>query len=424
MEQSPVIDTDRITSNDSRAVSSLPPNTDAGLVRLYVIVRRYRRLITLCTVVGTIGAAIVAFLLPNEYESTVNAVPPKRPQTGLESVVSGLSNALRDIGLARLGGPRTTATGYDFMVVLQSRSLLDSLIERFDLVTVYEITDAKSQDSARAMARKELLDRYEVEYDAAGNYLITITDRDRYRAAAMANAVVDIANSIARELDARESQIFLTAIQQRLDAVLARMDAIADSLEAVSKKTLMFAPLEQAHAAATALAESKAQLLSQEIVLSVLQERYGDGDPATEQQRRIVESLRQKVSDAENRPGFIGNFSLREAPRAAYDYLRYYTELETMMKLKAAMLPTLEEVRTSLVRNSPSLYILDPAVPAWKKSSPRRSLIIGGALVASALLGLLLALVMDTFHHLRNQLDLRTVRGTIEPSSSSTEHSP
>jgi uncharacterized protein involved in exopolysaccharide biosynthesis len=147
----------------------------------------------------------------------------------------------------------------------------------------------------------------------------------------------------------------------------------------------------------------------------VLQERYGDDDPATQQQRRVVESLRQKVQEAENRPGFVGNFSLREAPRAAYDYLRYYTELETMMKLKAAMLPTLEEVRTSIVRNSPSLYVLDPALPPIKKSAPRRSLIIGGAFVASAILALLLALVMDTLRKVKEQLD--------RPSSSSTrEH--
>lgn len=388
---------------------------ESELVRLFQLVRRYRRMIALVIALGTFSAAVVAFLLPNEYSSTVNAVPPKRPQTGLESVVSGLSSALRDFGLTRLGGARTSSGGYDFIVVLQSRSLLDSLIERFDLVKVYEITDARSPDSARALARKELLDRYEIETDAAGNYLITITDRDRYRAAAMANAVVEIANNIARELDARENQVFLAGIQQRLDAALARMNALADSLEAASRKTLMYSPLDQARAAASAIAEAKAQLLSQEILLGVLQERYGDDDPATQQQRRVVESLRQKVQDAENRPGFVGNFSLREAPRAAYDYLRYYTELETMMKLKAAMLPMLEEVRTSLVRNSPSLYVLDPALPAIKKSSPRRSLIIGGAFVASAILALLLALVMDTLRKVKEQLD--------RPSSSSTrEH--
>lgn len=379
--------------------------SDSELVRLFQLVHRYRRMIVLVVALGTLSAAVVAFFLPNEYSSTVNAVPPKRPQTGLESVVSGLSSALRDFGLTRLGGARTPSAGYDFLVVLQSRSLLDSLVERFDLVKVYEITDARSPDSARALARKELLDRYEIETDAAGNYLITITDRDRYRAAAMANAVVEIANNISRALDVRENQVFLAGIEQRLDAALARMDALADSLEAVSRKTLMYSPLEQAQAAASAIAEAKAQLLSQEIVLGVLQERYGEDDPATQQQQRVVESLRQKVLEAENRPGFVGNFSLREAPRAAYNYLRYYTELETMMKLKAAMIPTLEEVRTSLVRNSPSLYVLDPAVPPIKKSSPKRSLIVGGAFVASAILALFIALVMDTLRKVREQLD-------------------
>jgi capsule polysaccharide export protein KpsE/RkpR len=387
----------RIATSDG----TLAANSNTEFVRIYRLLQRYRRLIAIVTAVGTISAAVVAFVLPNEYASTVNAVPPKRPQTGMESMLGGLSSALRDFGLTRIGGTRTSAMGYDFMVVLQSRSLLDSLIDRFNLIEAYEITDARSLDSARQMAREELLDRYEVEMEGAGNYRITIVDRDRYRAAAMANAVVDIANSIARELERQENQNLLASIEQRLDAMLARMNASADSLAAVSKKSLMYAPLDQAHAAASAIAEAKAQLMSQEIVLSVLEERYGTGDPATEQQRRVVESLRQKLRDMEERPGFVGNFSLRDAPKAAYDYMRYYTELETMMKLKAAMQPTLEDIRSSLARYTPALYVVDRALPALKKERPRRSLIIGGAFISSVIIGLLLAMGIDLWRSIR-----------------------
>ncbi len=396
-EQPPTTTTiESIAAGDGAATVS-----NSELARFFQMLRRYRRLIALVTAVGTISATVVAFLLPNEYASSVNAVPPKRPQTGLESVLGGLSSTLRDIGLTRIGGTRSPAAGYDFMVILQSRSLLDSLIERFDLIKVYDITDAKSLDSAKQMARLELLDRYEVELEGAGNYRITIVDRDRYRAAAMANATVEIANTIAADLERRENQNVLTSIEQRLNATLARMNVIADSLALVSKKSLMYAPLDQAHAAASAIAEAKAQLMSQEIVLGVLEERYGTADPATEQQRRVVESLRQKLQEMEQQPGFIGNFSLRDAPKAAYDYMRYYTELETMMKLKAAMLPTLEDVRSSLSRYTPALYIVDPAIPALKKDRPQRSLIVGGALISSLILGVLLAMGIDLWRSIR-----------------------
>lgn len=371
------------------------------LVRFFSLLRQYRRLITLVVAIGTISAAVVALLLPNEYASTVNAVPPKRPQSGVESMIGGLSSALRDIGLTRIAGARATAAGYDFMVVLQSRSLLDSLIARFNLIEAYQITGAQSLDSARQMAREELLDRYEVELDGAGNYRITIVDRDRYRAAAMANAVVEIANTIARELEQQENQNVLNSIEQRLNLTLARMNSIADSLAAVSKKTLVYAPLEQARAAASAIAEAKAQLMSQEIVLGILQERYGSSDPATEQQRRVVESLRQKLSDMELRPGFVGNFALPNASKATYDYMRYYTELETMMKLRAAIQPTLDDLRSNLIRATPALYIVDAAQPALKKERPRRSLIVGGALVASAIVGILLAMGIDLWRSVR-----------------------
>lgn len=381
------------------------PTGEIELLRFYLIVRQHRRLIATVTLLGTVTAAIVAFILPNEYASTVNAVPPKRPQTGIESVLGGISTALRDIGLTRLAQGRTPAMGYDFTAILRSRSLLDSLIERFDLVNVYQITDTDSPDSARALARKELEDRYEFELDGAGNYLITIVDRDRYRAAAMANAAVEIANNIARELDRQESEVLLRGLQQRLEETLARMAAAADSLAAVGKKTMMFAPLEQAQAAASAIAEAKAQLMSQEILLSILNERYGANDPATEQQQRLVESLRQKVNDMERRPGFVGNFALPDAPKAAYDYMRYYTELETMMKLKAALQPLLDDLRSSLTRYSPSLYVVDAAIPAYKKDRPHRTLIIAGGGISSMIVGIVLAMLIDLYQKIRSRLD-------------------
>ncbi|MCX7930034.1 MAG: Wzz/FepE/Etk N-terminal domain-containing protein [Chlorobi bacterium] len=390
--------------SSSTADGVATPLSEAEMVRFVVLLRRYRRLIALVTSIGTVAAAVVAFFLPNEYASTVNAVPPKRPQSGIETMFGGISSALRDIGLTRIAGTRTPAMGYDFMVVLQSRALLDSLIVHFDLIRAYDITDAKSLDSAMHLAREELLDRYELELDGAGNYRITIVDRDRYRAAAMANAVVTIANQIARDLERRENEVVLSGIQQRLDAALVRMNAVADSLAAVSKKTLMYAPLEQAHAAASAIAEAKAQLMSQEIVLGVLEERYGSNDPATEQQRRVVESLRQKVHDIEQRPGFVGNFSLNDAPKVAYDYMRYYTELETMMKLKAAMLPLLEDLQSSLTRSSPALYVVDPAVPAYKKDRPRRSLIVAGALVGSLLTAIVAGAMLDQWKRISARL--------------------
>lgn len=379
--------------------------SETELLRFFLVIRQYWRLIAAVMLLGTTTAAVIAFVLPNEYASTVNAVPPKRPQTGIESVLGGISTALRDIGLTRLAQGRTPAMGYDFTAILRSRSLLDSLIERFDLVKVYQITDADSPDSARALARKELEDRYEFELDGAGNYLITIVDRDRYRAAAMANAAVEIANNIARELDRQESEVLLRGLQQRLEGTLARMAAAADSLAAVGKKTMMFAPLEQAHAAASALAEAKAQLMAQEILLNVLEQRYGPTDPATEQQQRLVESLHQKVNDMERRPGLVGNFALPDAPKAAYDYMRYYTELETMMKLKAALQPMLDDLRSSLTRYSPSLYVVDTAIPAYKKDRPRRLLIIAAGGVSSVIMAVILAMVVDLFRTVRSRLD-------------------
>jgi uncharacterized protein involved in exopolysaccharide biosynthesis len=58
-------------------------------------------------------------------------------------------------------------------------------------------------------------------------------------------------------------------------------------------------------------------------------------------------------------------------------------------------------LQSSLTRSSPALYVLDPAVPAYKKDRPRRSLIVGGAFVGSLLLGFVGAMILDQWRRMR-----------------------
>ncbi len=93
------------------------------------------------SVVLTTGVAVgVSFLVPNWYEATASAVPSSRGVPGIESVLGAAAGVLRDIGALRLG--TFGQQGYNFLVILESRRLKDSLIERFRLWELYDLPDS------------------------------------------------------------------------------------------------------------------------------------------------------------------------------------------------------------------------------------------------------------------------------------------
>ena len=80
---------------------------------------------------GIVVSVILSLMLPNWYMATTNVVPPSQDDSGLSSAVSGISSALREFGLSKLSGSSGGET-YSFIVILQSRTVVDSMIKHFN----------------------------------------------------------------------------------------------------------------------------------------------------------------------------------------------------------------------------------------------------------------------------------------------------
>ncbi|MCS7177107.1 MAG: hypothetical protein NZ960_05765 [Candidatus Kapabacteria bacterium] len=378
------------------------PNRTAAAVTLspgatfFALVLRHWKVL-LASVGLTTGVAVgVSFLVPNWYEATASAVPSSRNIMGLEGMLGAAAGVLRDIGALRLG--TLGQQGYNFLAILESRRLKDSLIHRFRLWELYGLPDTAIHRLYRKLERD-----LEVTYELNGNYTVTARHTDPKTAAAMANAAFEIANAIAADVGQQESGQLRQYLEQRLARLDSAATLIADSLRLFSRQTLVFSPLDQAQAAAKALAELKAQAMYQTILLEGLRYAYGPGDPAVLAQEQLVREVQQQLRQAELRPGLIGDFPLRNAATVGLRFLRLYAELEAYQRVRSLLLPTLEQVRIDEQRSRPVLYVVDPAVPPQLKAYPKRALIAVGAAVGSLVLSLLALLLWQRWQEWRRQ---------------------
>jgi uncharacterized protein involved in exopolysaccharide biosynthesis len=82
-----------------------------------------------------------------------------------------------------------------------------------------------------------------------------------------------------------------------------------------------------------------------------------------------------------------------------------FAEYETYTKVKAFLLPMLEEQKINAYRKTFSFIILDEAVPPDVKDGPRRSLYLLGAFFGSLFLGILFVVVLVQYKELMSRFE-------------------
>lgn len=370
----------------SMQVPTSPFPTASTILHLW----KYKWLLLITAAVAGVGTYLYAISQPEYFKSSINCVPPKTDQSALGNVLGGMSSTLRDFGLTKLGAGK--GDSYDFIVLLFSRSIRDSMIRQFDLVNEYELQGKRFQ-----LVRDEFDDNIEIELHPEGNYEISIWSRDPKKAVTMCSTFVAMANELANRVARDEAARATTYLERRLRSMDSSIAAIGSEMNVYSKKYLLFSPEDQAKSTAGALADLKASVMKQESILGLLQQTYGTDDPQTKTQRSLVEELRRQMKAAQSEPGFAGNFAITDVSGLGASYMKLYAELEAMLKVKAFLTPTLEQARLDQHRNTTSLLIVDEPVPAEKRDRPKRLLMAAGAAFGVDVLIIMVLLAMRGF---------------------------
>ena len=369
-----------------------------GAVYFFSILLRHKLFLIITVSIITIASVVIALILPKWYAATANVVHPQHSGTSFEGTLSNITSKLRDFGLAKFGGGGGST--YDFIVILQSRSMKDSLIKKFDLMDVYEI-----EDSSMHVARELLDNNMEINFEEEGNYLITIYDQDPGRASRMANETVSLANDIARNIYNYEASLNKAYLKERLLKTDSVLNSIADKLGNYSSEYMIFSPEDQAAAISDAIIELKANILNQEMIYEMIVSKYGKEDQMAIIQKKLVERLKDQLEEAQNQPGFAGEFPVKDAGKVSIPYMKLLAEYETFTKVKAFLMPMLEEARMNELRNTKNLLVLDEAIVPEKKSRPKRSVIVIGAFLGSIAISILVIFLIHGYKKLKIEIN-------------------
>ena len=388
------------TNDTSPSVSCLErASGSADILEILLVLAREKKRILQITGALTLLATIVVFVMPKMYTATATILPPQQNQSVLSTLIGQVGGAtaldLRDLGLKN---PADV-----FVAMLQSRTVEDALVNRFDLRKLYNVN--RYQD-----ARKILEKRSEINPEKEGLISIQVSDRDPKRAADIANAWVDELRALSQNLALTEAAQRRVFFEQKLAAEREDLSKSELALKVLQEKTGLIQPDAQARALIGGVADFRAQVAAKQVQLQSLRTYATEDNPDVKRLERELAELQSqaaKLSQMERSGADLGEGNLqvptRRVPQANLEYIRVARELRYNETLFDFLGKQLEAARIDESKNSVTVQVVDKAVPPERKSSPKRLLIIAATAIASFLLSSLGILIWEAIR--RKQQD-------------------
>jgi len=363
-------------------------------------VTKHRRFITRFVLAVTLGTTIVALLLPKWYKSTASVFPAEG--TDLLGSLSGVASVARALAPSRaLSALGTNPEADRYMAILKSATVFGSVIEKFDLVKVYDISSYPGENTM-----KELQSNTQFSVEEEGNITVTVYDRDPQRAADMANYFVEMLNRTNTELQVRNARENRRFIEERYDKNLSDLTAAEDSLKAFQQRYGVIAMPEQTEASIKAAAEIAGQLAFKEVESNVLRRTQSPESPAVMAARIEIEELRRKLDEMRSGAGSRDSrmkiwIPFNDVPELGGEYVRRYRDVEIQYEILKILTPLYEQAKVEERRSTPSVIVLDRAGPAERKAKPKVSLFALLAAVLSTIVALFVVFVLEMVERLR-----------------------
>jgi capsule polysaccharide export protein KpsE/RkpR len=349
-----------------------------GLAHLQLLWEK-RRLLYRAAAWALAISTVIAFLIPNRYESSVSVMPPDSMNgsgTMLAALASKASPELAAMAGGLLG---TKGSGALFVDLFRSRSVQDRVGDRLNLQKVYRAR--YKQD-----ARKTLNDHTSVSEDRkSGVISLTVTDKNPERAHDIAQAYVDELNRLVSQVStssARRERIF---IERRLTTVKSDLEDAEKQFSAFASKNSALDIKEQTKAMVESAGLLQGQLIASQSELQSLEQIYTSNNVRVRSLQARVDELKRQAQKLQGTDASLVSDAaqpdqmyppIRKLPLLGVEWADLYRRMKIQETVYELLNQQYELARIQEAKEIPTVNVIDTANLPEKKSWPPRGLII------------------------------------------------
>jgi capsule polysaccharide export protein KpsE/RkpR len=268
-----------------------------------------------------------------------------------------------------------------YLAILKSRSVREAIIIEYDLIDFYDSENIE-------WALRDLDDNLDVDLTDEGIIEIAYTDKDPERAAAVVNSLVeklDRKNTDMSIEQARNTRLFL---EERLNRNREDLRAAEENLRRFQETYKAISLPDQVAAAIGEVAKVKSEVVALEVQRNVLQKTMSPASPILMQLENRISELHKQLDKMEfgaetgvgNSLGVADNDELlipfSRVPSIGIEFARLTRELTIQEAIFQLLTQQYEQAKIQEAKDTPTVQVLDRAVPPLIKSKPIRTLFV------------------------------------------------
>jgi tyrosine-protein kinase Etk/Wzc len=361
---------------------------EINLLDYLIVVAKRKRLILSITLSAAIITAIISFILPPIYRAETRILPPQQSRSSLAaeflSQLGGVAGAVNTA--ANIKTPNDL-----YIELLQSRTVLDRIIDRFNLMSLYK-------QGSREETRSVLLDRFEAQNGRKSNIItLTVDDESPKRASDMANAFVDELMNLTKGLAVTEAAQRRLFFEEQLKDTKIALTKAEDNLRGFQEKSGAVQVEDQAKAVIESVANIRAQIAAREVQLKVMRTYATAQNPDLQKVEEELSGLNEQLSKLEAKSGKNPDplVPIGRMPKVGTEYIRKLRNLKFNETLYELLSKQYEAAKLDEAREAAVIQVIDKALPPEKRVKPKRTLMIITATLTGFFFSVLAAFFME-----------------------------
>ena len=314
--------------------------------------------------------------MPKVHRGVTTIMPPMSDDGSL-----GLSSLISQLPLGGLGFGNVSNETYSVLAILNSRNLMGSVVEEFDLLDRYNVdNEEKAIEKLRERTKVDVDDEgtITIKADASTKWFPSETSEDSTRIIArdMANFIVSELDRLNKELKVERARNTREFVEKRYYQNISELKMAEDKLNQFQKEYDAIALPEQTRATITAAAELQAKIMTREIELNVIAKAVGKTNSEYRKLNNELKELQARLNEMHNEKDNVLFFALDDVPDLSLQYARLFREVMLQEKIMEFLLPQYEQAKIQEAKDTPTIQVLDKAVIPVKRVKPKRAFFV------------------------------------------------
>lgn len=379
--------------------------TKSNFIDYLTTVVKWRKFIIINFLIVSILTAAFSLIMPKTYTARAVIFPPAEDDQGF-----GLSQFISNLPMGGFGMAGISEESYVVMAIINSRTVMEAIVNRFNLIERYDTENMEQAvKELRSQASVEINEDGTISLSASAKtpYFSKDADEDEARNLAkdMANAFIEELDEVNRHKKSEKARNTRLYVEKRYNQNLADLAKAEDEMKNFQQQHGVIAMPEQTVESIKAAAEISARINMKEIELSVLSNYVSPTHSEVSRAKKELDALKKKYSEmmhgttsSDEKDIFI---PFSDVPEVGVQYVRLYREVKLQETLLEFLLPQYEQAKIQEAKDTPTVQVLDEAVPPVLRSSPKRGILVISMAILSIFVSFMVVLLIEYLRRLR-----------------------